>query len=629
MGALDLMTRSHVPDATRSVAGVPAQNLLPILGSVPSATGLSVNQSSAMGVSTVFACASARSKDFARCVPRLMKAGSSRSETPVTDHPVAKLLAAPNRLQTWHEFAVQMQTAFLLRGNGYAVILRDAKGDPVELIPQNPDAVLILEAVDGQIFYQVNRVGLFQLSALRALPMAVPAEDVFHIKSSTFNILLGLSTIGLARDAIGVAMGLEQQSARFMANGARPSGVLTSPKKLTQDTANRLRDQWASFRSGIQNTGTTAVLEEGITWNQMQLTSVDLEFMAQRQFSIQEIARYFGVPLYKVGGELPRGIKVDQLDQSYVNSTIMPDLDMWEQKFNQVFDLGAENLTVDFDERKLLRAEEATRVNNQRLKIMSGISTQNECRRENGDPPMPGADVLLTPVNLAAVGSDMSGQAPDGAGRPAEGTLPDPGAANQSKASRLTVRAADGKKTLYVHRPLLNAADIIAWAEAQGFSSTLKGADMHATVAYSREAVDWKAVAPDENPVVIDPDDDPQSRQVVALGDKGAVVMKFASSALAARWQAFRDAGASWDFPEYQPHVTITYDGAPADLSAVEPYGGVLEFGPEVFAELDEDWADKIVEDDTEAKAGAITIRTYALGREATTAALGAQVTEA
>jgi hypothetical protein len=142
------------------------------------------------------------------------------------------------------------------------------------------------------------------------------------------------------------------------------------------------------------------------------------------------------MPLYKLGvkGEMARS-KFDDADQAYVNTTIMPDLDVWEEKFIQKFNLDEEGLTADFDERRLLRAAESTRVNTQRLKIMSGISTQNECRAENGDPPLLGGDVLLTPVNLASIGSDMSGTAPDGAGRPDAGTLPDPGAANMPKSA--------------------------------------------------------------------------------------------------------------------------------------------------------------------------------------------------
>jgi hypothetical protein len=149
----------------------------------------------------------------------------------------------------------------------------------------------------------------------------------------------------------------------------------------------------------------------------MQLSSVDLEFIKQREFLGQRrraLVRYAALQARRPL-EMAR-IKFDDADQAYVNTTIMPDLDAWEQKFSQKFNLDKEGLVADFDESRLLRAAEATRINNQRLKIMSGISTQNECRAENGDPPLPGGDVLLTPVNLAASGSDMSGTAPDGAG---------------------------------------------------------------------------------------------------------------------------------------------------------------------------------------------------------------------
>ncbi|WP_316228362.1 MULTISPECIES: phage portal protein [unclassified Bradyrhizobium] len=414
-----------------AASGSPAQGLLPILGSTPSATGLQINQASASSVSTVYACVTIRAKDVARCRPSLRKVGATRDTEPVTDHPVAKLLRRPNRIQTWFEFMLQMHVAFLLRGNAYAVILRDDSGRPQQLLPVNPDAVLVLESVDGSIFYQVNRVGLFQLAMLRDLPISIPEEDVLHLRGLTFNMLVGANTIALARDSIGVALGLEQQVARFMANGARPSGVLQTDKTMSADAAQRLRDQWDSFRSGLANVGRTAILEDGLKWNAMQLTGADLQLLEQRKFSREEVALWWSVPLHKlnVPAENAR-IKLDDAEQGYVNATIMPDLDAWEQKFEQVFDLDAEDLEVDFDERLLLRAAESVRINNQRLKVMSGLATQNECRAEEGKPPMAGADVLLHPVNLAASGSDMSGTAPDGAGRPSSGQAPTPGAAN-------------------------------------------------------------------------------------------------------------------------------------------------------------------------------------------------------
>jgi HK97 family phage portal protein len=402
-------------------------------GDFGSAAGLIISQYTAMNVSTIFACVGIRSKDFARCGPRLLPKSGARSQAPIENHPVARIFDQPNPLQTWFEFAVQMHAAFILKGNAYAAIQRDRRGDPIALWPLNPDWVHIYETAEGELFYSVTRNGLYLSHQLKGWSQMIPEEDIFHLRSMSFNSLSGLATISVARDAIGVALGLEQQAARFMSNGARPAGVLQTDKTLQPDTAKRIREQWESLRSGIQNAGKTAILEEGLKWEAMQLSSVDLEFIAQRKFSIEDIARFFGVPLHKlaVAGEVGK-LRLDQADQSYVNTTIMPDLDMWEQKFDKKFELGRAGLRSDFDERNLLRAEEATRVNNQRLKIMSGISTQNEARAENGDPPVDGADVLLTPVNLAAVGSDMSGTAPDGAGRPNDGDLPDPGAANEN-----------------------------------------------------------------------------------------------------------------------------------------------------------------------------------------------------
>lgn len=451
MGGLVSLSRSSGGLVSRGDAGsveksTPDEWFREFGGGGASAAGVKVTQFTAVKISTVYASTSIRSKDVARCTPRLMRTDSARSEKPVIDHPVAKLFVRPNQWQTWTEWCRQMHAAYLLRGNAYAIILRDGRGRPIALIPINPDLVTLYEAPGGFIFYNVARSGIFLSAILQGQPLMIPEDDVFHLRDMGFNMLVGLSRIAIARDSFGVAIALEQQAARFMANGARPSGILSTDKLLSEPTATRLRTQWEQLRAGLENVGKTAILEEGLKWNPMQLDSVDLEFIAQRQFSISDVARWFDMPLYKlnVPGEMAR-IKFDDADQAYVNTTIMPDLDAWEQKFIQKFDLDKDNLVADFDERRLLRAAEPTRINNQRLKIMSGISTQNECRAENGDPPLPGGDVLLTPVNLAASGSDMSGTAPDGAGRPEDGTVPDPGAPNKSAQYAAILRDVTAK----------------------------------------------------------------------------------------------------------------------------------------------------------------------------------------
>lgn len=146
------------------------------------------------------------------------------------------------------------------------------------------------------------------------------------------------------------------------------------------------------------------------------------------------------------------------------------------------------------------------------------------------------------------------------------------------------------KKPLYVNRRVLNAKDIIDWARTQGFASTLKPKDLHVTVVYSKAPVDWQAVPDSFDHLRLRGG----PRSVAQLGDKGAIVLKFDSAELRQRWEAFRDVGASWDYDDYRPHITLTYNAGEVDISRVEPYRGVIELGQERFEPLDEGWPDKI-----------------------------------
>jgi phage-related protein (TIGR01555 family) len=141
-------------------------------------------------------------------------------------------------------------------------------------------------------------------------------------------------------------------------------------------------------------------------------------------------------------------------------------------------------------------------------------------------------------------------------------------------------------RTLYVSRKVENRADLQRWATEQGLGELQP--DLHVTIAYSRTPVDWMKVEDawideDDGGLLIKPGG---PRVVEPLGDRTAVLM-FSSSHLAYRHERIRrDAGASWDWPDYQPHISLT--GDPVDLSSVEPYRGKIELGPEIFEEIDE-----------------------------------------
>ncbi|RIY00202.1 DUF1073 domain-containing protein [Aureimonas flava] len=158
---------------------------------------------------------------------------------------------------------------------------------------------------------------------------------------------------------------------------------------------------------------------------------------------------------------------------------------------------------------------------------------------------------------------------------------------------RMQAAANDAEpRPLYVHRKVLNGAAIRAWAKTQGFTSTLEASDLHVTIAFSRQPLDWMKVGESWEEEIKIAAGGP--RVMEQFGE--ATVLLIPSRSLQWRHEEIKAAGASWDHEEYQPHITISYGGAPADLSAVEPYQGEIVLGPEVFEPLDLDWKAKVTE---------------------------------
>lgn len=165
-------------------------------------------------------------------------------------------------------------------------------------------------------------------------------------------------------------------------------------------------------------------------------------------------------------------------------------------------------------------------------------------------------------------------------------------AAQQPSAANSETANDASPRTLYVSRKLLNGAEVIKHFKAQGFDTTLPADDLHVTITYSRAPVDWFKMGSTWDDEVTIPEGG--ARMMEQFGE--ATVLLFASNMLTWRHQEMVDKGASWDHPEFNPHVTISY-GFKGDLSKVEPYQGKLVFGPELFAEVKEDWAEGLSEE--------------------------------
>ena len=390
--------------------------------SAHSNAGVDVNQGTALKATTVMAAVTMLCEDFAKCEPVLYRLDSSKKRVEATDHELYQLFVAPNEWQTWFEFAEMMQFSLVLRGNAYAVKIRDRRGRVVRLIPVNADWCALWESPEGPLFYRVTPNGLHLRAELIGQPFLIPAEDVLHIKGFSMNGLVGASRIALANDAIGLAIAYERQATQWFSNGAMPSGVLTTDERLQDGAAKRMADDWRGMKAGLQNAGKILVLEQGLKYQQIAMTAQAAEFVASRNFQIQEVTRIFRIPAHMLG-DLQRATmsNIEQLSQEYINLTITGYTGRWGSRMTRDWDLKRDGLYLDFNLNVLTRANVTARYNNYARGITGGFLTRNEAREDDHRDPKPGGDELLQPLNMSAQGSHATGAGADGGGRPPEG----------------------------------------------------------------------------------------------------------------------------------------------------------------------------------------------------------------
>lgn len=156
-------------------------------------------------------------------------------------------------------------------------------------------------------------------------------------------------------------------------------------------------------------------------------------------------------------------------------------------------------------------------------------------------------------------------------------------------------------RTLYMRRDVVNADEIIKWYKDQGVSDVYAPESMHVTIVYSKTPIDWMKMGQPWEAQLEIPEGGPRISE--KFGDAGDVlVLLFASNELQWRHGYAKDIGGTSDYPDYQPHISISLRGAELDLVNVKPWQGKIILGPEIYEEIETgDWREKVVSDGSDA----------------------------
>lgn len=390
--------RSRPAPEVKSLAA-PDDELREIFGSAP-ASGYAAGLATALSVPAVqraVALISGSIASFGLLVER-RDGGEWR---PDADHPVAKLLAVgPNDWTSTHELVRDLIATALTTDKGGLAFVNRVGGAVQEVLRIEPAHYVVDYSGDG----------LLQPS-FKISNRPIAAGDVIHLRGP-FN----RSPLSLAADAIGVAKVMEKHAGNLFTRGARPGGVIETPKSVGDEGVKKMLKGWKAAHEGADNSGRTAVLWDGAKWVQMTLNSVDAQFLELRKEQVVEIARAFGVPpsmLYEMGRAT--WANAEQAAKEWLAS-----LELWilplEAAMRRALFLPDEraNLRVRFDRDDFSAVDLTARATAINGLIASRTLSPNEGRDWLGMPPRDGGDIYENPNTGASQpgGSEPPAPAP-------------------------------------------------------------------------------------------------------------------------------------------------------------------------------------------------------------------------
>jgi len=257
------------------------------------------------------------------------------------NHPILYLMnVRPNEAMAPAVHKSMIEGNRLSGGNGYDWIIRDrVSRRPAELIPLPWELVHPWKDTNGHPWYGI-------IHPYTGEPMVLSCEDVVHVKGYSHDGFKGMSVLGRASEVIAAARSAQDYERSFYENSGTPSGVLVAAGDLsgevtrtkadgTAETVTHrdiVREEWEKTHTGPKNAFRTAILDFGLDYKPITISNADAQFVESKEVTVEDIARFFGVPLSKLYAGKQAYNSNEQNSIDYVVSTLHPTVTQYEEE---------------------------------------------------------------------------------------------------------------------------------------------------------------------------------------------------------------------------------------------------------------------------------------------------------
>lgn len=364
-------------------------------------SGFNVDQDTALKYTAVFACNKVLAEAFASTPAMLYRKNKDGEREVSNDLAVYDILHnAPNEEMSPFNFKEACMTSLNLGGNSICEKLVNNHGQLVGLYPYNYNNV--------QIRRDENTKKLIYIVSQGADQRTLTRDQVLHVPNMSLDGIVGLTPISYAASSIRLGISYEMFGVNFYKNGATPSGAFKHPGALSEEAYNRLKKELKFNYTGLKNTGTPMILEDGLEFQQFTITPVDAQLLESKSFQIEDICRIYRVPqhLVQMLGHATFS-NIEQQSLEFVMYTMLPWFNRWEDNINMQLLTPAERKAgyyIEFKMDSLLRGDIASRATYYAQGRQWGWLSVNDIRRLENMPPIINGDIYLQPLNMGEAG---------------------------------------------------------------------------------------------------------------------------------------------------------------------------------------------------------------------------------
>ena len=366
-----------------------------LIGATPSA-GVPVTTETAVGVPAVASAVTRIASTVAGVAVRQVDSDGVHSLNRLREHPNAWF----DRFQ----FRELEAARVLLNGNAYHYVSRDGVGGVTGFHPLDPGKVapkLVLNQ-SGEIIERV-----YQYTPSSGVPFAIPTMRILHIAGFGWDGICGKSIIQLHRESLGTVQAADAYAGKLFGNGNLMAGILTTDKRLTQESALALKTTWRERVQGLGNAHDVAVLDSGTKFEPLMIPPQEAQFIQARMFGVEEVARMFGIPISFLSAT-STGATSSTVTESEIIYFVQFTLDNLCRRIDAAYErlLLPEGTSFVHVTAPLIKADSRTRASASVMWRKSRVKSINEIRAEEGLAPLQDAEA---DDPLSDIGADGDG----------------------------------------------------------------------------------------------------------------------------------------------------------------------------------------------------------------------------